>query len=70
MFANKLRKKMWQLVSCVAAAVVASVPTLVPVPELARVTATGAHSSHNLNIQQLNLNLYFNCQIASLSNRQ
>lgn len=55
MFANKLRKKMWQLVSCVAAAVappvvVASVPTLVPVPELARVTATGAHSAHNLNI--------------------
>lgn len=66
---------MWQLVSCVAAAVappvvVANVATLVPVPELARVTATGAHSSHNLNIQQLNLNLYFNCQIASLSNRQ
>lgn len=47
---------MWQLVSCVAAAavaapvVVASVPTLVPVPELERVTARGAHSSHNLYI--------------------
>lgn len=47
---KQVEKKMWQLVSCVAAAVVTSVPTLVPVPELARVTATGAHSSHNLNI--------------------
>lgn len=52
---KQVEKKMWQLVSCVAAAVappvvVASVPTLVPVPELARVTATGAHSSQNLNI--------------------